>query len=106
MKHLYILMAAAVMLGITGCNYEEINTNPFEMTEEEGMMDGIATGGLITAMQRAVIPVGTQADDTDIINQYQIAYHLSADTWGHSTHLCQKQNARHGQSKVRRLMPS
>lgn len=74
-------MAAAVMIGVTGCNYEEINTNSFEMTEEEGMMDGIATGGLITAMQRAVIPVGTQADDTDIINQYQIAYHLSADTW-------------------------
>ena len=24
---------------------------------------------------------GTQADDTDVINEYQIAYHLSADNW-------------------------
>ena len=23
----------------------------------------------------------TQADDTDVINEYQIAYHLSADNW-------------------------
>lgn len=69
------------MLLCTGCNYEDINTNPFEMTEEEGMMDGIAVGGLITTMQQSVLPVGTQADDTGIINQYQIAYHLSADTW-------------------------
>lgn len=81
-KHISILFAAAfAMLLCTGCNYEDINTNPFEMTEEEGMMDGIAVGGLITTMQQSVLPVGTQADDTGIINQYQIAYHLSADTW-------------------------
>lgn len=66
---------------MTSCNYEEINTNPFEMTDEEGIMDGVAMGGLITAMQKTVFPVGTQADDTDIINQYQTDYHLSADCW-------------------------
>lgn len=81
-KYTFILFAASfVMLLCTGCNYEDLNTNPFEMTEEEGVMDGIAVGGLITSMQKSVLPVGTQADDTDIINQYQIAYHLSADTW-------------------------
>ena len=81
-KYIHILFAAAFAgLLCTGCNYEDLNTNPFEMTDEEGVMDGIAVGGLITSMQRAVLPVGTQADDTDIINQYQIAYNLSADTW-------------------------
>ena len=40
-------------------------------------MDGFEVGGLITAMQRTVITVGTQADDTDVINEYQIAYNLS-----------------------------
>lgn len=63
------------------CNFEEINTNQFEMSDGEGAMDGFEVGGLITAMQRTVIPVGTQADDTDVINEYQIAYHLSADNW-------------------------
>lgn len=80
-KHIIFLFAALAMLMCTGCNYEELNTNQFEMTDEEGVMDGIAVGGLITTMQQSVLPVGTQADDTDIINQYQIAYHLSADTW-------------------------
>ena len=51
------------------------------MSDGEGAMDGFEVGGLITAMQRTVIPVGTQADDTDVINEYQIAYHLSVDNW-------------------------
>ena len=69
------------LLTLASCNYEEINTNPYEMTEEMGVMDGIAMGASITTMQRFVLPVGTQADRTDIINQYQVAYLLSADGW-------------------------
>ena len=30
------------------------------MSDGEGAMDGFEVGGLITAMQRTVIPVGTQ----------------------------------------------
>ena len=56
----------------TACDFEEINTNPFEMTNEMGIRDGVAIGGAVTAMQRAVVPVGTQADDTEAINQYQV----------------------------------
>ncbi|NCC09468.1 MAG: SusD/RagB family nutrient-binding outer membrane lipoprotein [Bacteroidia bacterium] len=66
---------------LISCDYEDINTNPFEMTEKEGVRDGVAVGGLITAMEKTVSPVGTQADGTDVVNQYQIAYHLSADSW-------------------------
>lgn len=81
MNQYKILVGACALSLLTACNYEEINTNPFEMTDEMGKMDGVAVGGSIIAMERAVFPVGTQADDTSIINQYQIAYHLSADTW-------------------------
>ncbi len=78
----YKLVAAAfAMLALASCNYEEINTNPFEMTDEEGIMDGIAMGGLVTAMQKSVFPTGTQADDTGPVNAYQVAYNLSADAW-------------------------
>ena len=50
------------------CDFEEVNTNQFEMSEGEGAMDGFEVGALITTMQRTVIPVGTQADDTDVMN--------------------------------------
>lgn len=76
-----IIIGMGVVSSLVSCNYEEINTNPFEMTDEMGKRDGIAVGGPITSMQKMVTPVGTQADDTDIINQYQVAYNLSADTW-------------------------
>lgn len=66
---------------LASCNYEEINTNPFEMTDKEGIMDGIAMGGLVTAMEKSVFPTGTQADDTGPVNAYQTAYNLSADAW-------------------------
>lgn len=84
MKKIYqykLFAAAFAILALASCNYEEINTNPFEMTDEEGTMDGIAMGGLVTAMQKSVLPTGTQADDTDPVNAYQIAYNLSADAW-------------------------
>lgn len=78
----YKLLAGICALALfTACDFEEINTNPFEMTNEMGIRDGVAIGGAVTAMQRAVVPVGTQADDTEAINQYQVAYNLSADSW-------------------------
>lgn len=78
----YKLLAGICALSLfTACDFEEINTNPFEMTDEMGIRDGVAIGGAVMAMQRAVVPIGTQADDTDVINQYQSAYNLSADSW-------------------------
>lgn len=82
MKTLYkILSGAALMAAAVSCDYERINTNPYEMTEEEGRMDGVAVGAYITLMERSVFPVGTQANQTDIINEYQIAFNLSVDGW-------------------------
>lgn len=76
-----ILAAASAILLLAACNYEYLNTNRFEMTDEMGARDGIALGGSITAMEKCVFPVGTTADGTDIINAYQTAFNLSADTW-------------------------
>lgn len=76
-----LLLGVCALSLFTACNYEEINTNPYEMTDEMGEMDGIAVGGPILAMERWVFPVGTQADGTDYVNKYQTAYHLSADVW-------------------------
>lgn len=82
MKTAYKILAGALALSfLASCDYEKINTNPFEMTDEMGVRDGVAIGGAVTAMERCVFPVGTQADNTDIINAYQTAFNLSADTW-------------------------
>ena len=66
----------AIALGafaMTSCDFEAVNTNPYEMTEQEGMKDGNAVGGLITAMEKSLFPTGTQAEATDAVNQDQIA---------------------------------
>ena len=73
----YKLLAGICALSLfTACDFEELNTNPFEMTDEMGIRDGVAVGGAVTAMQRAVVTVGTQADDTDAINQYLSLIHI------------------------------
>lgn len=80
----YILLFGSFVFSLlfSACSdFEETNTNPHEMTDEQGVWDDYAIGGAFLTMQRSVTVVGTQSDATDIINQYQIAYHLSADTW-------------------------
>ena len=92
-KNLFIYTSIA--LAAFSCNkFEEINTDAFGVTQEMGKRDGITIGAKITAMQAQVVPVGTQADGTDIVNQYQTAYHLSADVW--SGYFCQNQDWNNG----------
>ena len=79
--YIKLLMGACVASFLTACDYEAINTDEFGMTDAEGAWDGIGVGGQLTTMQRYVVPVGTQADATDMINQYQIAFNLSSDVW-------------------------
>lgn len=76
----YIVGFLALSL-FTACDFQKINTNEFELLPEEGLMDGISIGGPITAMQKCVFPVGTQADGTSVANRYQTAYNLAADCW-------------------------
>ena len=76
----YIVGVLALSL-LTACDFERVNTNEFELLPEEGLMDGISIGGPITAMEKCVFPVGTQADGTAVVNRYQTAYNLAADCW-------------------------
>ena len=76
----YIIGFLALSL-FTACDFQKVNTNEFELLPEEGLMDGISIGGPITAMQKCVFPVGTQADGTSVANRYQTAYNLAADCW-------------------------
>ena len=76
----YIVGVLALSL-FTACDFQKVNTNEFELLPEEGLMDGISIGGPITAMQKCVFPVGTQADGTSVANRYQTAYNLAADCW-------------------------
>lgn len=76
----YIVGVLALSL-FTACDFQKVNTNEFELLPEEGLMDGISIGGPITAMQKCVFPVGTQADGTSVVNRYQTAYNLAADCW-------------------------
>ena len=76
----YIVGVLALSL-FTACDFQKVNTNEFELLPEEGLMDGISIGGPITAMQKCVFPVGTQADGTRVANRYQTAYNLAADCW-------------------------
>lgn len=78
----FIIGVIALILLVSCTNsFEDINTNEFELTPEMGKADGIAVGGPITAMQKIVVPIGTQADGTDIVNEYQLAYNLAGDVW-------------------------
>lgn len=80
----YKLFAAILLVSVLtiGCsNFEEINTNIQGVTPEMAKRDGVAAGGFIQSLERQVVPVGTAANKTDIINNYQTAYHLGPDTW-------------------------
>lgn len=75
------LSVVVVSLVGTSCqkSFEELNTNRQGVTVEMSSRDGVAVGGQIQALISNVIPVGTAADGTDVVNQYQVAYHLNAD---------------------------
>lgn len=78
-KIIYYCVFIAV---ISGCSdFAKINTNRQGVTEEMANRDRVSSGGLIQLLQRQVVPVGTAANKTDIINAYQRAYHLGPDTW-------------------------
>lgn len=86
MNNKYIQKIALLSLSVvafvaTSCQktFEEINTNRHGVTTEMGSRDGIALGAKVQTMMTTVIPVGTTADGTDLINEYQVAYHLNAD---------------------------
>ncbi len=82
-KHIIQHSLVVLLLSfVSSCqSFEDINTNQQGVTPEMAERDGVAVGAFIQALQRQVVPVGTSANKTDIINAYQTAYHLGPDTW-------------------------
>lgn len=84
MKHFNIILflLSSLFLSLTGCqSLEDINTNKQGVTVEMSARDGVAIGGKIQTLQTCVIPAGTLADGTNVVNKYQVAYHIGPDTW-------------------------
>ncbi len=83
----HIILGAA-FLSLSGCfssctkDFEKINTDPNGVTKDMAGYDNLDVGGFFPRLQKAVIPIGTAADDTDPVNQYQISCNLAGDGWG------------------------
>ena len=77
---LFLSAAFSVILSACG-KFEAINTNVQGVSREMLLRDGVQSGGYIQTMEKTIVPVGTAADETSIINEYQIAYNIGQDTW-------------------------
>lgn len=45
-----LLVAFCILPCWASCDYEEVNTNPYEVTDEEANRDGVAVGGSIMSL--------------------------------------------------------
>lgn len=80
-KNIKLFLAIVVFLGFTACNFEDINTRSYEVTDAQAKGDNVDVGGKFTQMQKAVIPIGTFAEGTGPVNNYQISDNLAGDCW-------------------------
>lgn len=80
-QNIFALLLLLPAVALAGCQktFEEINTNRQGVTVEMSARDGVALGGKIQSLMTSVVPVGTAADGTSVVNQYQVAYHLNGD---------------------------
>lgn len=83
--HNYSGIALAVMLLVVlgGCTkgFSDLNTNPNQPTDEMLNADNVKVGGFFIQLEKNVRSVGTAADGTGPVNNYQIAYNLASDNW-------------------------
>ena len=83
MKHLNILKTAAaaaiVALALVSCtDLQELNKDPYGVSDEQMSQDGLALGGMLQQLERSVI---IYRDGTYLDSDYQIMYNLCAETW-------------------------
>ena len=78
-----VIIASAITLAgtLTSCqqDFEEINTDHRYPTESELNIDNLNVGGLITAFEETIFPVGNSG--TEYVNDYQIPYTLAGACW-------------------------
>lgn len=67
----------------TSCldDFEDINKNPLYPDKEMEKKDGVVYGAYLANFEKAVIPIGTAADNTEPVNRYQISVNLAGDAW-------------------------
>lgn len=69
-----LLVAFCILPCWASCDYEEVNTNPYEVTDEEANRDGVAVGGSIMSLARQVFRwVPLQIKQISLMN---IRHHL------------------------------
>ncbi len=80
MRKIYInnLFALVILSGLlcTGCtkNFEDLNTNPAGVTDEEAMGDFALVSAFLAQAQRDIIP--------ETVGEYQLANNLTSDAYG------------------------
>ena len=90
------LLTTMVILMSSACTgyFEKLNQDVFGVSEEELNQDGLALGGMLQQLERAVI---IYRDGNHIDSDYQIAYNLCADTWcGYSSPTHTWEDGEHG----------
>lgn len=76
-------ICALLILGSCTGDFEKINQNPNNATEEELKYDNLGTGSLITQMQYQIFPCITKDQNVDV-NNYQKMLSLAGDVYsGH-----------------------
>ncbi|MGL5914077.1 MAG: SusD/RagB family nutrient-binding outer membrane lipoprotein [Bacteroidales bacterium] len=71
MKTNKILISVFSLFLLSSCNYEEINTNPYGITDEQFKQGGLAYGASLMTMQQTVIPIGPPSLATNPGNHLQ-----------------------------------
>ncbi len=70
-----------LLLGVTACDFEEINTKRYEVTAEQQQGDNAFIGSAFTQMETKVIPAGPATDNNASVNDYQLSDHLAGEVW-------------------------
>ncbi|WP_181875971.1 SusD/RagB family nutrient-binding outer membrane lipoprotein [Sphingobacterium spiritivorum] len=61
--------------------FEKINTNPYQPTDTMLNYNNLKVGVFFPQLAKAVITIGTPAEDTGPVNNYQIAIDLGVNNW-------------------------
>lgn len=80
-KNIALMGIALSAATLTACqtDFAEINTDHRHPTEKDLEMDNLNSGGLVTALEENIFPVGNSG--TGYVNEYQVAYTLSSSCW-------------------------
>ena len=81
MKNKNIIVAVTIATSVlAGCTkgFEQLNKDPYGVSDEQMAQDGLALGGMLQQLERSVIIF---RDGTYLDSDYQIMYNLCAETW-------------------------